>query len=129
MTGQVKEEVICRFAELGLRVEHGQVSIYPALLRRQEFCTTSQPFRYLDVHNQWQSIELEPGSLAFTWCQVPFVYTLDERGGSTGIRYTDDKQDRIDNLSLPPKAADSLFNRKGEIKRVDVRFSPALLHT
>ena len=34
MTGQVKEEILTRFGELGIRVRNGAASIRPYLLRR-----------------------------------------------------------------------------------------------
>ena len=71
MTGQVKEEVLTRFGELGIRVNNGKVVFEPSLLRQCEFLTKDASFRYLDVNNQWQTIELAAGSLAFTWCQYP----------------------------------------------------------
>jgi hypothetical protein len=76
MTGQVKEEVLTRFGELGIQVKGGLVVINPQLLRVQEFCSNVTVFKYLDVNNQWQFIDIRPDSLAFTWCQVPFIYTL-----------------------------------------------------
>ena len=37
MTGQVKEDIICRFGELGVRVREGRISIDPTLLSDSEF--------------------------------------------------------------------------------------------
>ncbi|MFT4604207.1 MAG: hypothetical protein ACI9W4_000936, partial [Rhodothermales bacterium] len=78
MTGQVKEEMITRFAELGVRVAGGAVSFQPALLREREFISDARPFRYLGVGGDWQELEVPASGLAFTWCQVPLVYTLGE---------------------------------------------------
>ena len=36
MTGQVKEEILTRFGELGIRVSDGRVRFQPTLLRPQE---------------------------------------------------------------------------------------------
>ncbi|MCY7288693.1 MAG: hypothetical protein LH624_10715, partial [Cryobacterium sp.] len=40
MTGQVKEEVLTRLGELGLRVEDGRIRLRPTLLRASEWTTT-----------------------------------------------------------------------------------------
>ena len=48
MTGQVKEDIIARFGELGVRVREGRVSIEPTLLSDSEF--------------------LPDGSLKFSYC-------------------------------------------------------------
>ncbi len=37
MTGQVKEEILTRFGELGVRVEAGAVRFAPVLLHAREF--------------------------------------------------------------------------------------------
>ena len=43
MTGQVKEEVLSRFGELGLRVAGGEVRFDPRLLRAREFSSETSP--------------------------------------------------------------------------------------
>lgn len=54
MTGQVKEDILCRFGELGVRVENGRVSFRPTLLRDDEF--------------------LPDGTLSFTYCGAKIIY-------------------------------------------------------
>lgn len=75
MTGQVKEEVLTRMGELGLRVWDGRVAIRPVLLREEEWTTAPATFAYRDVGGVQQSIDLPARSLAFTFCQVPVVYS------------------------------------------------------
>ncbi len=71
MTGQVKEEVLTRFGELGVRVDGGAVRFHPSLLRAREFVREPRQFRFLDVDGNWQEIDVPAAGLAFTWCQVP----------------------------------------------------------
>ena len=78
MTGQVKEEILTRLGELGLRVDDGRIAIRPVLLRATEWTTTPGTFAYTDVAGRPQSIDLPAGSLAFTFCQVPVVYRRGE---------------------------------------------------
>ncbi|EYR63563.1 hypothetical protein N866_19805 [Actinotalea ferrariae CF5-4] len=78
MTGQVKEEVLTRLGELGLRVEEGRVVVRPALLRPQEWTTAPTTFRYRDVGGAPREVDLPAGSLAFTFCQVPVLYRADD---------------------------------------------------
>jgi hypothetical protein len=59
MTGQVKEEILTRWGELGLRVRHGRVHFDPVLLDAAEL------------------------PVAFTWAQVPYRY---QRGVATRLR-------------------------------------------
>jgi len=78
MTGQVKEDFLCRFGELGIRVNDGQLHFMPYLLRKDEFLKTKQTFDYVDVNLQHHQMSLEIDSLAFTYCQIPVVYQLAE---------------------------------------------------
>jgi hypothetical protein len=77
MTGQVKEEILIRLGELGVRVQGGQVSFRPRLLRRSEFLAAPAVFEPLALDGRRQRLDLPAGSLAFTLCQVPVVYRLD----------------------------------------------------
>ena len=67
MTGQVKEEILTRWGELGLRVREGQVCFDPVLL---------------------DPLELpEGGALSFTLAQLPYTY---RRGTTTRLRVRTD---------------------------------------
>ena len=123
MTGQVKEEILCRFGELGVRVENGAVRFEPALLRSQEFIRTLQTFRYLDIDHDWQEIDLPPGALAFTWCQVPIIYRLDEDAPpGLAIFFADGTTCHRSDASLPAEDSAELFRRSGRIRRLELHF-------
>ncbi len=74
MTGQVKEELLTRLGELGLRVTDGCISFRPILLRPTEWSAAPGELRYNDTTGQWRSYPVPRSSLAFTFCQVPVVY-------------------------------------------------------
>ena len=128
MTGQVKEEVLSRFGELGVRVHAGQVSFQPALLRECEFVARSQPFRFLDIDGHWQELALPSHGLAFTWCQVPVVYRLDNQAPPAAV-LTDatGNEEKIDGLKLSAGQSAELFRRSGRIRKISVGLSPAML--
>ena len=124
MTGQVKEEILTRFGELGVRVSDGEVSIQPALLRAREFEARDRSFRYLDVDNAWQDLDLPPSSLAFTWCQVPIVYVLDSKAESgLVVAFDDGTESAYASLSLPADVSDDVFKRSGRIRKITVTFA------
>jgi len=124
MTGQVKEEILSRYGELGVRVKEGQVSFKPNLLQSCEFIEESKLFRYLDVDNNWQEITVPAMGLAFTWCQVPIVYQLnDEVESSLLVTYNDGKQQTFSPLALPAKESAELFLRSGQIKQLTLTLS------
>jgi len=121
MTGQVKEELIARFMELGIRVSNGTVSFLPALLRPREFISTASVFRYLDVDGNWQTL-VAPGSiLAFTWCQTPVLMILDDNAepGLT-VHFDDGTNHALANSTLPPEVSTDLFMRNGHIRQLDL---------
>ena len=121
MTGQVKEEILTRFGELGIRVRDGAVSIQPALLRAREFVAGGRSFRYLDVDNAWQDLDLPGSSLAFTWCQVPVVYVLDSsREPGVVVTFDDGTESANASLSLPADVCADVFKRTGRIQKITV---------
>ena len=77
MTGQVKEDILVRWGELGIRIEGGCLSFKPRLLRTREFLTEPGTLNFHGLDGIDHCTELEPGQLAFTFCQVPIVYSLD----------------------------------------------------
>ncbi len=79
MTGQVKEEVLTRFAELGLRVEQGRIVLRPLLLRPTEWITSAQVLALDDPVGGHEVLGLPAGSLAFTFCQVPVLLHRSDR--------------------------------------------------
>ena len=54
MTGQVKEEIIARFMELGLDIDDGKAVFNPTYLEKKDFA--------------------EDGTISFTWCGTKIVY-------------------------------------------------------
>jgi hypothetical protein len=121
MTGQVKEEVLTRFGELGLRIADGEVRFEPALLRAREFASEPHPFRFLDVHGQWQELTVPASGLAFTWCQVPIVCRLRSEGRPTlAITRYDGSVQALPQLSLPAQLSTELFRRSGHIRQISL---------
>ncbi|OUS26376.1 hypothetical protein A9Q98_10670 [Thalassotalea sp. 42_200_T64] len=119
MTGQVKEEILTRFGELGIRVNHGCVQFKPYFLRKCEFLAKAEVFRYLDVNNTWQEIPLAAQSLAFTWCQVPIVYQLDDHSEpSVTVTFNDGREQVIPQLSLPENLSSELFAKNGCVQQL-----------
>ena len=119
MTGQVKEEVLTRFGELGLRVSGGTVRFEPALLRRREFATRATELRYLDVGNNWQTLTVPVAGLAFTWCQTPVVMLLDDTVEPALTLYLSDGTEQVlINPVLSQETSAELFNRSGQIRQL-----------
>jgi hypothetical protein len=128
MTGQVKEEVITRFRELGICVDAGTVNFVPRLLREREFVTEPRTFRYLDVDDQWQELSVPAAGLAFTWCQLPLVYRLDDNAEpSITVTRQDGARQTLPGLVLPAEQSAEVFMRSGRIRRLDLVFASSEL--
>jgi hypothetical protein len=122
MTGQVKEEVLTRFAELGVTVHGGKLSFRPLLLRRAEFLREPAELSTFDLSGAPLTVALDEDTLGFTYCQVPIVLHLSDK-----LRITLSKQggsEQISGDTLSAEASAALFARTGEIKRIDVWTTP-----
>jgi len=126
MTGQVKEEILSRFGELGLRVEAGALTITPQLLQLAEFTTVPTSFNYLDLAGHWQEKALQEGTLAFTWCQIPIIYKLGQDGFSIMV-HDADATSLIHGQSLSVAQTQSIMAREGIITALEVAIPRTLL--
>ena len=120
MTGQVKEDFLSRFSELGLAVTGGCVVFQPWMVAEGEFLTGPATFRYIALGGVPATLELEPGTLAFTFCQVPVVV---HRAGPAGLVVTgrDGATRTVAGLRLDPAASRALFERTGAVQGLEVR--------
>ncbi|MBE0424287.1 MAG: hypothetical protein IBX66_10170 [Lutibacter sp.] len=117
MTGQVKEDILSRFGELGVFVEDGKLLFNPRLLRIGEFLKESKVFKYTNIQKEEKELILEKDSLCFTYCQVPIVYKLAKKE-SIQVIYSDGKSVEIDGLMLTPELSNQLFARTGTIATI-----------
>jgi hypothetical protein len=128
MTGQVKEEILTRFGELGARVSDGAAHFSPNLLRAREFMTASRDTGYVDVDDSWQTIAVPSNGLAFTWCQVPIVYKLDDdMPVSLTIVDKDGGKKTLPQSNLPAAQSAQLFQRSGEIRQLTLNLHSSML--
>jgi hypothetical protein len=119
LTGQVKEDCLCRMGELGVFVRNGKIFFCPALLRQEEFLTAPTEFAYFDITGVKQRVRLKAGALAFTYCQVPVCYQLADTA-SILVERADESQERISGNALGTGASQSIFSRDGRISRLTV---------
>jgi len=119
MTGQVKEDIISRFGELGVRITNGRIGFSQSLLKKDEFLIQSQSFNYYDVNNKLQTIPLNKGMLAFTICQVPVIYISGDKERII-ITMRDGAQEQIEGHEMGAAPSESIFQRKDLIQKVQV---------
>jgi len=117
LTGQVKEDILCRFGELGVAVRRGQIHFEPRLLRAEEFLPTPRTFTYFDVAGDMRKLRVKTGALAFTYCQVPVVYRLTEKPFLT-IVFADGRTQGQEALVLDKKTSRAIFERTRIIQSI-----------
>jgi hypothetical protein len=119
MTGQVKEDLLTRSGELGVKVSSGRIGFHPFLLKDSAFLKTTQRFSYLDVFQKKREIILPEQSLAFTLCQIPIVYQIsDENVVEVYQKSGSVLQFKGKNLDI--KSSRSVFSRSGDIEKITV---------
>lgn len=126
MTGQVKEDIITRFRELGIKIKSGKILIYPSLLRKEEFLEKKESFTYYDLESKEQILNCKKNSFVITFCQVPVIFRISDM--QRIIVYKKDGEEiKLEMLEISEDLSQSIFNRKHEIDRVEVFISSSLI--
>jgi hypothetical protein len=109
MTGQVKEEILTRWGELGVGICGGRLSLSPWLLADEEFLAESTESALGTIKS---------GELAFTWCGTPIVY---RRGMQASIAvHGGGKTQMISGSVLDAQTTSQIIARNGSVERVEV---------
>ena len=116
MTGQVKEDILSRFGELGIYVENGKLCFYPCLLRKKEFVENDKPFTYINLYGEKKTIQLKKGSLGFTYCQVPVIYQIAEEN-MLEVHLEGSKK-TYDKLAIDQEISKEIFKRTGKVHHI-----------
>jgi hypothetical protein len=119
MTGQVKEDILCRIGELGVNVTDNCLQFEGSLINQHELLKSPASFKLYNVSGNLQELSLDPGSLAFTFCQTPIVYMQSETS-HTNVHYINGKQDQINGNKLSKDCTSKIFLRTGEIRSIEV---------
>ena len=119
MTGQVKEDILARFYEIGVFVKEGTIHFSPRLLRNEEFLSRSKDFVYIDIHGDKKTLILESEAFCFTYCQIPVIYQKSDKKGMK-VFFEDDSNTEFDHLVLDSAISKKIFERSGDVKKIIV---------
>jgi hypothetical protein len=119
MTGQVKEDILSRFGELGVFVNEGKLLFNPRLLRKEEFLKEPEIFTYVDIDNEVKEIQIAKDSLCFTYCQIPIIYKLSEKE-ALKVEFYQGPSLEFTDLNIDMDTSKKVFERTGEINRIIV---------
>lgn len=96
MTGQVKEDIISRFFELGIEVQAGKLHLHTEMLRPEDFVN---------------------GELRFTYCGISFRYVLSTET-KMKIEYTDGVSVHFEGSIIDVELSAQIFARSNAIASV-----------
>lgn len=125
MTGQVKEDLLARMGEIGVQVKSGQIYFDPQFLRVVDLLKESKTVNYVDVHGQFNKMELAPHSLFFTYGQVPVVYQLAEEDKI--VVSCSGQSIQINSNHLDQDLSQKIFGRTGEVTSITVHLTRSRL--
>ena len=122
MTGQVKEDVLIRRAELGVAFVDGRLRLDADAVGAGDWSTATGWFSYVDVTGREQHEPIPVGALGFTVCQVPVIMRR-EAGGEAVIQAVVGADAAIEESRdgmLSPELSASVFARDGRVRRIVV---------
>jgi hypothetical protein len=125
MTGQVKEEILTRLGELGVRVRDGELRFRPVLLRRDELLSEPCAFAARPEGTD-DPLKVPEGGLAFTFCGVPVIYAAGDDSRITVVR-GDGSELRFEGDTMSAEAAGPVFDRDGSVVRIEVTVPERIL--
>ncbi len=123
MTGQVKEDILIRLAELGVSVQDGCLSFGADMVGDKEFLSAGGTFTLPCCSGQPTQLQLEKNSLAFTLCGTPVVYQVGSKEDGLVVHLTNGESKAVPGLTLPGELSRELFRRNGSINRLEVNFT------
>lgn len=77
MTGQVKEDIISRFFELGVQVQNGEITFCPTMLTDADFCDGELRFSYCGTEIIYRKTGKGTGSVTLTPEQSQHIFARD----------------------------------------------------
>lgn len=119
MTGQVKEDILTRIGELGVRINNGRLCFEPRLLKKSAFLTDTRKAAFVLPDGTEKSLVLQAGSLAFTYCQVPVIYKISQ-SNQIVLDYTQGESQTLSSSAMTVEQSRAVFLRTNQIAQITV---------
>ena len=126
MTGQVKEDILSRFGELGVFFKDGLLVFNPCMLRKNEFLEEKRTFNYIDATGNDSSVQIHEGQLVFTFCQVPVIYSISNEY-KTVASLNDGTEMSFNQLGLDHTISKEVFKRSRKVEYITVHIKDEYL--
>ena len=75
-------------------------------------------FTYFDISKTKRSLEILKNQLAYTFCQVPILYTLSKQDCRINLILKDNSNIKIEGNFIDQKRSRSIFNRDGSVTQI-----------
>ncbi len=124
MTGQVKEDILSQFGEMGVEISNGKLCFKPTLLKPDSFLSAPQDFEFYNVEGELQILPLNADSQCFTLCQVPVIYRKSNSSGMIVVFENGDVHQQKSNC-LSRELTAKIFSRTSEVHHIEV-FLPSV---
>ncbi|MBX9781668.1 MAG: hypothetical protein K2X48_00105 [Chitinophagaceae bacterium] len=119
MTGQVKEDILTRMAELGVKMKEGALLFEPGLLLKNELLQKEVNASFVTIDGSIKNIVLKPNSLAFTICQVPVVYKA-AASSKIEVFFANGSIETVHSNALNSEMSRHILHRTGTIDYLEV---------
>jgi hypothetical protein len=119
MTGLVKEELLTRPLEVGVRVQDGSIHFDPVLLRPVELLDQAETWQVYDVAMRERTVTVDAGALGMTVCQVPVVVSSGEP--EVEVQFSDGTSRRFEGNAMDPTTSAEVFARSGAVELIKAR--------
>jgi hypothetical protein len=121
LTGQVKEDVLNRWAVLGVQVRKGKIEINPVIIHRNELLQKEESFTYVAVDGQLHKRMVHANQMAFTYCSTLITYTWAEQPEMRIL--LDTGEERVTSeLAINKALSAEIFGRTGKVQEVHVSY-------
>jgi hypothetical protein len=126
MTGQVKEDILTRIGELGVKINNGQLEFKPELLQTTEFLTQPEKVIFINIKGKEEFYNLDVNSLAFSVCQVPVIYKIGTYN-EMKINKIEGNIEKSEQYILSLENSQNVFQRNGKVKSIEITLSKNIL--
>jgi hypothetical protein len=121
LTGMVKEGLLCRFGELGIKITGQIISFKPALIKETELLKAATTSEIIRSDGLKKAYTLPEDSLLFTLVQIPVIYVRTSRKAPvTQIYFNNGTSQEIESDTLPADLSAGILNRNSTIDYIQV---------
>ena len=122
MTGQVKEDILVRLAELGVAIRDGCLCFRTDLVGGEEFLDSPGTLSLPDGKGGFTDLEVPKGAMAYTFCGLPILFHSGKTDPGIHLTLADGSIVDFPENVVPADLSRKIFRRTGEIIRIDVEF-------